>query len=253
MRKSHITFETQPSRRYTINHSFFGPPEKMRWYLVLMNRFGSISTASMPMDGIGGITLTRLMVVLMYGPLELIGLDSTVGTDRNTGAVNTLCVNDRKYTVIRHIFSDRRLVGKGTQVWIVQEPGSNDLTEWKDSWVPANRETSEVDILKRINGHPQFKDFACHLPTLVWSAEALDSTAQRRRGLADKPPLRDLVRILTTPVGDPITSFCSKRELITVIKDVVIGIFHISLCTGHYLIFNYSSPVPVRKGRRNAR
>ncbi|KJA14667.1 hypothetical protein HYPSUDRAFT_208538 [Hypholoma sublateritium FD-334 SS-4] len=111
-------------------------------------------------------------------------------------------------------------------LWIVRDEQGRFFV-LKDSWTLANRSVSEVDFIQHITRAIQddpdgylFK-YICpryHIgQEKVWSTETI-------RGQLDKGPVRIQRRIVTGPIGDPITSFRSKREFVSVLLDIVNGL-----------------------------
>ncbi len=58
-------------------------------------------------------------------------------------------------------------------------------------------------------------------PRFIVGEEIGDSTKKRRGRLADPPPERLHRWIVTGPVGDALTSFCSREEFVKVLLDCV--------------------------------
>ena len=58
-------------------------------------------------------------------------------------------------------------------------------------------------------------------PVLIIGQELGDSTELHRIEIPDKPHPRVHRRIVTGPIGDPLTSFRSKFELCSVLCDIV--------------------------------
>jgi hypothetical protein len=58
-------------------------------------------------------------------------------------------------------------------------------------------------------------------PRFIVGEEIGDSTKARRGRLTDTPPDRVHRRVVTGPVGDPLTSFRSREEFVQVLLDCV--------------------------------
>ncbi len=118
--------------------------------------------------------------------------------------------------------------GRGTKVWIVRDKqGAYFIL--KDSWILASNSVSEIEFIKYINKaikeHPQGHLFRNSCPSYRIGQESVASTDTVRTMLTGRPPARIRRRIVTATIGDPITSFRSKREFVAVFIDLVNGMF----------------------------
>ncbi|KJA17836.1 hypothetical protein HYPSUDRAFT_110366, partial [Hypholoma sublateritium FD-334 SS-4] len=128
------------------------------------------------------------------------------------------------YEVIRPIHNVPQLSGRATHVWLVRRKDVYYVL--KDSWPLASKPFSEIRHLLKINQtilqNPTMYDKLKHTyPILVIGQELLDDTGVYRKSLQDTFFSRVHRRIVTKPIGDPLTSFRSKYELCSVLCDVV--------------------------------
>jgi len=92
----------------------------------------------------------------------------------------------------------------------------------KDHWV--EHLSHKVEMMKAVNGIPS-------VPTLIdhWEVELLSNIpdiTSRYWAEKDKASMkgnRAHVRIVMSPCGRPLTKFRTKRELVTCIRDVLVG------------------------------
>jgi hypothetical protein len=122
------------------------------------------------------------------------------------------------------LHSTAQMTGRTMRVWLVKE--GDRFYVLKDYWILSSHPFSEISTLKKINdvmkGNPEARKSLRHCYPIFIAGQTLgDSTDLRRIEVPIKPPAREHHRIVTGPVGDPLTSFCSKKEFCSVIRDIV--------------------------------
>ncbi|KJA19574.1 hypothetical protein HYPSUDRAFT_69143 [Hypholoma sublateritium FD-334 SS-4] len=106
--------------------------------------------------------------------------------DLVSGNVTNIRVKDQDFEVVKHIHASLILFGIGTHVFVVcDKDGKHHIL--KDAWLLVDHGISEVKVLSQIH----------------------------------KPPNHMHRRVVTGPVGDPLTTFCSRKEFVQVILDCV--------------------------------
>ena len=143
-----------------------------------------------------------------------------------SGNVSKIRVEAQEFKVIKHVYSSLVLFGRGTHIFLVQdEDGKYHIL--KDAWLLTNQGMSEIDILSSIcdklkkDSSPDAQRFQLMHPRFIVGEEIGDSTTERRGRLADLPPEHLHRRVVTGPVGDTLTSFCSRQEFVKVLLDCV--------------------------------
>jgi hypothetical protein len=162
----------------------------------------------------------RVFIALVFGRELHLGLDPNMIRDSNHHVYRIL-VNGNSYTVRRKIYSLQSLLGWGTQVWIVTRHGKPYVL--KDAWVQASRVENENQHLKKIQSISTLKG---KVPTLVededvFIDESPDNTLWYRSELGLDDEHRVHRRILTSDIGNSITTFTSKAEFIRAMIDIV--------------------------------
>ncbi|KAF8810990.1 hypothetical protein BYT27DRAFT_7019859, partial [Phlegmacium glaucopus] len=139
------------------------------------------------------------------------------------------------------------LLGRGTNVWIVTRDDKSFVL--KDSWVLEDLVESENTHLQAMVGHDKIKSL---VPTFVGGGDVkinkiTDSTASYcGSGLIRRPHNQPVHRrIVTGPVGIPLTAFRSKKEFVNVLIGVVsahkylcetLKILHCDISIGNILL-----------------
>ena len=210
--KSYLTFLCQPHRRFTISLSFIDT-ETGQFSVTVTDRVGQVRIN--PIDLMqpsidNGLFLLWILAFLMFGRPEDIGLDPHFEINLKGQAIAIECEN-RRFELLERIHALPSLFGRGTQVWIVTHNGIKYVM--KDSWVREDGIHNEVAHLRRMASHEELKG---RVPTLICGGDVVinginDSTNRYRSGSCFHRVHR---RIVTSPIGESIISFKSKREFI---------------------------------------
>jgi hypothetical protein len=161
-------------------------------------------------------TLFRIIIALMFGDDELVGYDKSMQHGQHSEIVSIMA-GGLEYTVKKKLFSSEVMRGRATQCWHVEREGEQYVI--KDSWVQVGRASNEIDLLQEM-------DDVDGVPNLIWGGDVLlsdgtvDSTAMNRVGLQYSEE-RVHRRLVMQPVAERIQTFNSKRELISVLIDIV--------------------------------
>ena len=223
-----LMFESQPFRRFAIGLVLRGATSNnaVEFCFVLVDRAGVCRTNWAPISGYDALNFARIVFALSYAKPEFLGIDTSMTVDFLSGNVTKIKVKDQEFNVIKHIYSSLILFGRGTHVFLVQDnDGKSHIL--KDAWLLADHGISEIDILSTISdtlksdpGINAQKYRSMH-PRFVVGEEMGDSTNMRRGRLINMPPERLHRRVVTGPVGDPLTSFRSREEFVQVLLDCI--------------------------------
>ena len=129
-------------------------------------------------------------------------------------------LDGKLFSVRQKIYSLQSLLGQGTQVWIVSRCGKPYIL--KDAWVQASRVENENSLLQAIQGLPALEG---KVPTFIEGEDVsiggfLDDTTWYRRGEGFEDGRRLHRRVLTSGIGNSITTFSSKVEFIRAMIDI---------------------------------
>ena len=216
--KSYMTFLRQPHRRFTISLTFINT-ETGQFTITITDRVGQVRTNTMDlmkssMDN--GLVLLWILAFLMFGRPEDTGLNPYFEINLNGQVIAIECEN-RRFEVHERIHALHSLFGRGTQVWIVTRNGIKYIM--KDSWVREDGLHNEVAHLRRMASHEELKD---RVPTLICGGDVVingvnDSTERYRRVGSHRVHRC----IVTSPIGESIISFKSKKEFIRVMMSII--------------------------------
>jgi len=140
--------------------------------------------------------------------------------DTPVGPIGVIKVHKVVYEIIEILFSSAGFLGRGTVIYLARHDGQMYII--KDHWV--ENPSHEAEMMKAVNGIPS-------VPTLIdhWEVELLsnipDVTSRYRaeKYKASMKGNRAHVQIVMSPCGWPLTKFRTKRELVTCIRDVLVG------------------------------
>ncbi|KAJ6613619.1 hypothetical protein B0H10DRAFT_219274 [Mycena sp. CBHHK59/15] len=158
--------------------------------------------------------------------LAVLGYDATVKT---TGAGRFIDVAGMQYKIIKTLFIIDVIRGRGTVCWHVRLDGQDFAI--KDTWADKSRPHTEAEILRMaqaVEGVPRV------VADVVVQINGVDDTTRNLRatirGPADGQKLfvayssveeRIHRRLVLTPYALPLTSFRSRKELISIFIDAV--------------------------------
>jgi hypothetical protein len=224
--KLYLMFMVQFDRRFAIALSFCSSG---KYSCTLTDREGQIYYNS-SLQSPGLETAQRFLTILaflMFGDDSDIGLDPHFihDVDDRLVAIN---IDNKRYELRDRIYAVESLLGRGTNVWIVTREDKELIL--KDSWVLGDIVESETVHLQAMLEHSEIKS---RVPAFVDGGDVkikgtTDSTVNYRgQGLVGfHHNQRVHRRIVTGPVGTPLTRFRSKKEFVKALMDVVSGKCH---------------------------
>lgn len=238
--KASNMFNSQLHRRYVLGLVLSGKGCHMKFSFVLIDRTSAIRTRPRYIRDYGALALARIVFALTFGSDRLLGADTQITIDRFTGKPQSVVVDNHKFTIITEIFASPFLFGRGTRVYIVKDNNGN-FHILKDSWILATHKGSEIDHIKRINHMAQTTEglgarFQVLSPRFVAGENHVDDTNEPRGLIPSTYSERIRRRVVTGPIGDPITSYHSRVEFLQALIDVADRKY---LMLIYILLFNY--------------
>jgi Fungal protein kinase len=236
--KSYLLFLLQFDRRFASALSFCSSGD---YWFTLTDREGQIHyKSSLKSPGLEAAQhFLTILAFLMFGDDADIGLDPHFIRD-DTDHLIAINIDNNRYELGDRIYAVESLLGRGTNVWVVTREDKQFIL--KDSWVLGDLVESEIVHLRAMIEHSEIES---RVPTFADGGDVkingiTDSTANYRgHGLVGyHHNQRVHRRIVTGPVGTPLTTFRSKKEFVSALIDVVSGRCHrinhaiiFSLCT----------------------
>ena len=218
-------FNSQLQRRYVVGLALWpgDPGDSMRFSFIAVDRAGALCTGVKPATGYNPETFARFVFGLTFGDNQFLGADPKVLTDSLTGHPQAVVVDGQQFTIVAKIFASPHLFGRGTRVYIVKDQ-QGQLHILKDSWTDASRDFSEIECIKNIASKVQSEglDERSRIlsPRFVAGENRVSHTDEPRH-LLPKGVARIRRRVVTGPIGDPITTYRSRIECLQVLLDVV--------------------------------
>lgn len=214
---------TQIHRQFVLAIVLFGKGKKMSFFCCIIDRVSAACTIPLPLMGYGGRILARVVYTMAFGDDTLLGHDSAITIDRLTGDPVSVVIEHQTFTFVTDIFSSPYLFGRGTHVFIVQDKYYKYYI-LKDSWILVSHNVSEANNIRLIGEAAQGDDvdprLQALLPRLIACDENAGSTSLNRCSLPAKGGERRRRRLVTGPIGDPITSYCSRVECLQAFIDI---------------------------------
>lgn len=233
--KAAVIFDAQPRRRFVPALVFFNPNanRQFSFLFAIIDRAGVVHTPITPLLSYTSIDLLRIIYGLCFANPETLGIDPSMGVDPVTGEVTTITVEGRDpltngtirrtYLVVKLLHSSPILYSRGTRVWIVKDLSGRYFII-KDSWLLDESMSSEISFMTHIQqliaqskGGHLFQHSCPHYELgqdVVFKTKLIHSPF-------DTAQSRTQRRIVTGPIGDPITAFRSKHEFVAVMLDIV--------------------------------
>jgi hypothetical protein len=233
--KSFVLFATQHNRRFVVALSLTG---NRAFRLTVSDREGQIRHNETILDGKRPSTIFfTILAFLMFGKDADIGLDPNVVVGQD-GRVQKILVDNKYFMVKSLIHSVETLIGRATKAWLVftddassedastedasTEDASSDGASrtfyiLKDSWIQVSHVESEVSFLNKMSTNLEGR-----VPKLVCGGDVTvekdkDCTGRYRVDLAGYPySQRVHRRIVTSTIGEALTTFRSKKEFLNV-------------------------------------
>ncbi|KAF8240151.1 hypothetical protein L208DRAFT_1234215, partial [Tricholoma matsutake] len=162
-----------------------------------------------------------VMIGFCFAPKSVVGYDLTMLMDDWDKVTHIIC-DGKKFKVIKAIFETQSLVGRTTRVWEVEFEGRRLIL--KDSWIESSCPMAEYKLLQRLQGVEGVSQFFCG-EDVCMNGEKLstDIIWQGKWGIRSKVQVWQ--RIVSSSISDHIASFRSKRELISALHDITIGMY----------------------------
>ncbi len=224
LEKAANVFEAQLHRRFIIGLIIQGKPPALTFFLVFVDRVGAVVTQPAILSDYNDLDFARIVYALSFADDRTLGMDTRMDIDRFTGKPSKITVGGQIFNIINPIFVSPLLFSRGTKVYIVSDSNAH-LHVLKDSWTLSFHEASEIKIIEKIStivrNDPNLSPrFVALCPYLVAGEDGVDCTDTPRGILPRKFQGRVRHWVVTGPLGDPITTYRSRVELLQAFIDI---------------------------------
>ena len=213
---AYCIFESQEDRRYIPCFSLAGTDARLSIY----DRSGVIhSSCFSTLDYT--FPFFHLLLGFAYIPDEYLGYDLSITSEPDK--LRTVTVAGVQYQIESTIYRSVMITGRATTFWLARDPEGK-LCVIKDAWIKTTRGQTEVNFLKLVN-ELDIKG-VCQMIAYedVMVNGRLDST-DLNRGLQSGLEDRLHRRIVFKHALVPLTRFKSLKELLSIFKDCLIGMY----------------------------
>ena len=231
--KAACMFDVQPQRQFACALGIFGECNNLKYIFAVVDRAGITHSDLVSIEGYAALDFLRIVFAFCFASPETLGCDPSMEVNPETGDITHIAVNrvergstsstKHRFAVVKPLHSSPILYGRGTRVWIVRDRHGS-FYVLKDSWIQRSNTASEIEFIKHIkkvvDEDPDGRFFKHAYPKYYVGQDCVCST-DAIRGLLRKPPNRIQRRIVTGPIGDPLTSFRSKHEFVGIMLDIV--------------------------------
>ncbi|KAF5327224.1 hypothetical protein D9619_005083 [Psilocybe cf. subviscida] len=225
-----MTFSSQNTRRFFLGTSICG--YTVRVYV--FNRSGRVSSVPFSIHD-DPESLVRLLIGLMMCPTNLLGLDASFSWN---GKYFLVKIKGVDYRLLECVFRSKTIRGRGTTCWRAVRDDDPDGPEYaiKDTWTDTSRTTEEelMKILEGVEGipilvaaeklnHEDGRDVTSYFHQNVERKK----TASKGKSKGESKKQTRIVEVrqhwllVTTPFGQPLPSFSSKKELLSALVDTI--------------------------------
>jgi len=223
--KAFLMFEAQQNRRYVLVAALI----QTLLHVHLYDRAGVVRMVAFDIHK-HPLQFLRFLAGIVFTDSDLIGYDPTIQTSPDGSMTVTV---ENMYVVKETLCASGMIRGRATICWRAERDDCDYAI--KDSWVDSGRDTTEIQFLKKAE--------QCGIegvPRVVESKDLMvrgvnDTTDSHRPTFSRDNPSNNVFkhlenrvhrRLVLTPCAIPITHFMSKRELISVLIDIVESMFY---------------------------
>ncbi|KAJ7130173.1 hypothetical protein C8R44DRAFT_978331 [Mycena epipterygia] len=221
---AYLMFSSQDNRRFIISLSFMG--ENVR--LFIFDRAGLITTFPFNLHT-DPESFVRVLGTMMFSDdPAVLGYDTSIVTIPSGRFIE---VDGIKYAIVETLFISDVIRGRGTVCWRARHDGQDFVI--KDTWADDSRPYTEAEILQKadcVEGVPRVvADVIVKINGVEGSTDTLRSLITPPAGPKGAKLLKTYAniekrihrRLVLTPFGHALSKFASRKELISILIDVV--------------------------------
>lgn len=224
--KAFMVFQAQPNRRFVLALTIC----RSQMYINLLDRAGAVHSSPINMVEQPAVVL-RVLMGIVFATASTIGYDPSI-TDVDGAKV--ACCKNQKYAIDSILFAHHMIRGRATICWRARKDKEDYVI--KDSWPNVKRTQSESQFLrkaaeKNITGVPVLvddedlkvdgtTDNTDNRRVLSGGGRKIKESIKKREEEVDSRVHR---RLVLQPAAIPLPYFSSKRELVSVLIDIIKG------------------------------
>jgi hypothetical protein len=139
-------------------------------------------------------------------------------------AIGQITVNENVYDLLKVIFCNQGLVGRGTVCYLARREGEEFII--KDHWVKGDKSVvlNEVEMLKALKDIPGVPQYVEHCLVEVEPGKVDDTQMYRQKIYNSTQGIyRTHVRLVLKPRARPLHEFRTRKELVKALRDIVLS------------------------------
>ncbi|KAG1901304.1 uncharacterized protein F5891DRAFT_906816, partial [Suillus fuscotomentosus] len=164
----------------------------------------------------------RVMACIVFGRRDCIGFDLTITINPKMTSFEGIAVNENVYNLLKVIFCNQGLVGRGTVCYLARRDGEEFII--KDHWVKGDKSVvlNEVEMLKALKDIPGVPQYVEHCLVEVEPGKVDDTQMYRQKIYnSTQGVYRTHVRLVLKPRARPLHEFRTRKELVKALRDIV--------------------------------
>jgi hypothetical protein len=145
---------------------------------------------------------------------------------KDDDVIGKITVNENVYELLKVIFCNQGLVGRGTVCYLARRDGEEFII--KDHWVKGDKTIvlNEVEMLKTLKDIPGVPQYIEHCLVEVEPGKVDDTQMYRQKIYSSTQGVyRTHVRLVLKPRARPLHEFRTRKELVKALRDIVLSEF----------------------------
>ncbi|KAG2108102.1 hypothetical protein BD769DRAFT_1366025, partial [Suillus cothurnatus] len=172
-----------------------------------------------------------IMACIVFGQRDCIDSSPLVDppdlkNTKDDDVIGKITVNENVYELLKVIFCNQGLVGRGTVCYLARRDGEEFII--KDHWVKGDKTIvlNEVEMLKTLKDIPGVPQYIEHCLVKVEPGKVDDTQMYRQKIYSSTQGVyRTHVRLVLKPQARPLHEFRTRKELVKAIRDIVLSEF----------------------------
>ncbi|KAJ6511329.1 hypothetical protein C8R47DRAFT_1094689 [Mycena vitilis] len=210
---AYLMFSSQDDRRFVVSIAFMAYNIRLH----VFDRAGLVATAPFHLHKEPEMFVRVLVGLMLNNDPAVLGYDTSI---TKTGDHRFIEVDGIQYQIIKTLFISDVVRGRGTVCWHARHGGKDFVI--KDTWADDSRTHIEAEILRMaedVEGVPKVvADVIVKVNGVEGNTHTLRSNISK---LDDSIETRVHRRLVLTPFGNPLCTFATQKELISIFIDAI--------------------------------